>query len=148
MGQLDALTRRFILESREDGDDEVPLSRQERRVIRILGQERTCTMGELAGQTTLSVSRLTGVVDSLVTKRLAERARADDDRRVVRVRLTAAGEGFYGRFRKRRLQMARAMLGPLSPQEQEVFLGMMLKIGRDIQGAASPRSPRRKADRA
>ena len=130
--QLDALARRFMLSDRQAGDEVVSLTRQEFRVIAVIGDSGSSTMGELAAPIMLAVSSLTSIIDSLVAKRLVERGRADEDRRVVRVRLTAAGRTFYMHRRRERLRMARAMLGSLRAQEQGAFLALMGKISRGL----------------
>jgi DNA-binding MarR family transcriptional regulator len=48
-------------------------------------------MGQLSAQLRLDTSTLSRTIDSLVGKGLVERLRDDDDRRVVRIQLTADG---------------------------------------------------------
>ena len=129
---LDALARRFMLREKLPGDDAVSLTRQEFRMIGAIGDRRSCTMGELAGHMLLAVSTLPPTVDRLVAKDLATRERSSDDRRVVRVGLTARGYRWYAQRRRRRLRMARAMLGSLRETEQERFLALIRKIGRSV----------------
>lgn len=52
----------------------------------------TCRMSELADITQQSAGTLTGIVDRLIDDGLVGRVRAADDRRVVQVVLTPAGE--------------------------------------------------------
>ena len=53
---------------------------------------RTPTMGQLAGNLRLDNSTLSRTVDGLVARELVERVSDDNDRRVVKVRLTEEGE--------------------------------------------------------
>jgi DNA-binding MarR family transcriptional regulator len=92
-------------------------------------------MGELAKHMMLSVSSLTTLVDKLVDKKLVQRERAQDDRRVVRVALTRLGHRLHARGRKHRLRMARAMLEALNEQEQDQFLTLATKIGDTARAA-------------
>jgi len=130
MGQLHLLARRFIHQYREAADG--TLTRLETAVIEALEGRRDFTMGALADAVSLTFSGLTAVVDKLVTKKLVERGRSDEDRRIVWVRLTAAGRKVRSERGRRRMRMARAMLGSLSVDEQENFLGLMKKIGRSV----------------
>lgn len=52
----------------------------------------TCRMSELAERTQQSAGTLTGIVDRLIEDHLVGRVRDVEDRRVVQVMLTAAGE--------------------------------------------------------
>jgi DNA-binding MarR family transcriptional regulator len=50
------------------------------------------TMGRLADYLDVSLSNATGLIDRMAERGLVERTRVSDDRRVVLVRLTAAGQ--------------------------------------------------------
>ena len=135
--QLDALTRRVILKEKLILEDDVSLTRQEFRLVLTLGKKQPCAMGELANDMMLAVSSLTPLADRLVVKRLIRREHAEGDRRVVLVRLTAAGQRLYEQCRRNRLRMARVMLEALDEREQDAFLGLMTKIGNAAaRGAA------------
>ena len=135
---LDVLARGFMRQAVRAREPDLPLTRQEFRVLVMIGGAAAGTMGELAARTLVSVSRLTSVVDRLVAKGLVVRTRSERDRRVVRVGLTARGRALHEQGRRHRLRMAAAMLGPLSPGEQAQFLGLMQKIGEHLQGQAAP----------
>ena len=128
VAQLDALARRFIRHHKIPCRDDLALTRHEFRVIAAIGHRQGCTMGELAGQLVLGVSGLTPVVDRLVDKGLVRRERAEEDRRIVRVELSAKASRLYGQLRAHRLRMARAMLEALNGKEQETFLRLIGKI--------------------
>ena len=129
VAQLDAFARRFMHGAQAPRVSDVPLSRQEFRVLAVLGDGEARTMGDLAERVLTAVSSVTGIVDRLVAKRLAERERCEKDRRVVWVRLTAQGRRLRAEFRRHRLHMARVMLGSLNECEQDEFLALIRKIG-------------------
>jgi DNA-binding MarR family transcriptional regulator len=135
MQTLDALMRRLMHQSRTQRHQDIPFSRMDIRVLSTTGTQAEWTMGALARQTALSVSGLTAVVDRLVDRRLIERRRAEQDRRVVLVQLTPQGRRLHEQARQHHRQVAAAMLAPLNDREQRVFLALMHKIGR---GAAAP----------
>jgi DNA-binding MarR family transcriptional regulator len=136
---LTALARRAMLRERSARSRDIAMTPHEFRVIAATGEHRSPTMSELAQHTLLSVSSLTSVADRLVAKRLVVRERSEDDRRVVRVRLTRRGRGLCEHFRRHRLRMAHAMLSALSEREQGVFIGLMRKIGSGAQDSQPPR---------
>lgn len=126
---LNAFTRRFMQREKVAGGRDVELSRQDFRMVVTLGERPEWTMGEIARQMMVGVSGLTGAVDRLAAKGLAERARSDADRRTVRVRLTREGRRRYAQIERIRLRAARDMLAELNAREQAVFLNLMRKIG-------------------
>lgn len=127
--QLDGLARRLILQGKIALEDDVPLTRQEFRLVLALEKKQSCAMGELAERMMLAVSSLTPLVDRLIAKGLVRREHAEGDRRVVLAALTAQGRRLYDQCRRNRLRMARAILGALDEREQDVFLGLVTKIG-------------------
>ena len=130
---FDAFSHRFMLREGLGQGDEVALTRQERRVVGTIGGREAWSMGGLARHLMLAVSSLTGVIDKLVAKGLVARARSEEDRRTVWVRLTPPGRRRYERFRRKRFRIARDMLAALDEAEQPAFLVLMRKIG---QGSA------------
>ena len=86
------------------------------RTISRLGQP---TMSEVAGALELQPSTATGMVDDLVERGLVERCDDPDDRRVVRVTLTAKGRA--GRDRCRQAMRGRLMelLGDIDDDDLE-----------------------------
>ncbi len=129
MSLLDGLARRFMLRPARASGDDVPLSRQEIRVLISLDDHEALAMGTLAGRLVVSISRLTALIDRLVEMGLVDRQRSEQDRRVVRVGLTARGRQRREHGRRARLGMAEAMLAALSDSEREHFLELMRKIG-------------------
>lgn len=66
------------------------------------------TMGRLADYLDVSLSNATGLIDRMEERGLVERTRVSDDRRVVLVRLTPAGQGILDEVQigKRELMLA------------------------------------------
>ncbi len=60
--------------------------------LAVLREKGEITMGALSDGLGITMGAVTNIVDRLVDKELALRDRATDDRRVVRVKLTAKGE--------------------------------------------------------
>ena len=136
VGLLDAMMRRLIRQARISRDAQVPLTPLEVRVIEAIGDARDSRMGELARRMVLGMSSLTSVVDRLVAKGLVARERSEEDRRVVRVGLTAGGQKVHAECRRRRLRLAYGMLHPLSRAEQDLFVELIRKIGRGTENAS------------
>ena len=137
---FDLLYQRLMLTRPLTAATEVEISRQETRVVMLLGSKGTTIMSDLARAANLALSSATNTVDRLVNKELVERSRVDEDRRVVQVGLSEKGKKFYDTLNDCRLEMGRNMLEALSPGEREIFLELMAKMTRPAEGSieASP----------
>jgi DNA-binding MarR family transcriptional regulator len=126
MDHLETLVHRYVLVGEQPAND---LCRKpEITMIEILGKHGSMIMSELADHARLCLSTATGVIDGLVTKALVSRQRSDQDRRIVRVELTAEGRKIYEQAVDVRLGMVRGMLGALNKEEQDTFVSLFRKI--------------------
>jgi DNA-binding MarR family transcriptional regulator len=108
------------------------VSHKEFQAVLMLGIKDWTTMGEVARVLHLPLSTATNVADRLLAKGLVERERSVENRRTVRVGLTAKGREVYQHFVEFQLTMARNMLGALRPGEREIFLELMAKMTRPV----------------
>lgn len=142
MGHLGALARRFLFQDRMTRGAQVPLARQEVRVLLTVGEAGTATMGQLARELAASMSSLTSTADRLVAKGMIRRYRPESDRRVVLLELTRHGRQLHELRRKARLRMATAMLRTLNETERDGFLDYMRKIRAGALEGATPAATR------
>jgi DNA-binding MarR family transcriptional regulator len=125
---FDGLYQKLMFQRPAPVSSEVEMSRQESRVIIVLGSRGAMTMSDLARVLNLALSTATSTMDKLVGKELVERTRVDEDRRVVQVALSEKGRKHYGAFLECQLAIGRTMLEALSPGEREIFLELMAKM--------------------
>ncbi len=104
------------------------LSRQEGFAVNALGRGGPATMGALAEKMSSSMSALTAIIDRLVAQAIVIRERSEEDRRVVRIGLTAKGGALYQEHLKMQLDLSRKMLSRLSAPEQDALLDILRKI--------------------
>jgi len=104
------------------------LSHQECKVVKMLEQEGSCIMRQIAEPLGLALSTATGIVDRLVHKNLVHRERSDEDRRIVKVGLTDEGRAIYEADKKRFMDLCRGMLNSLTDREQISYLSLTQKI--------------------
>jgi DNA-binding MarR family transcriptional regulator len=83
------------------------------------------TMGELASHLYLELSTVTRIVDSLVTKGLANRAEDAKDRRVCRVRLTRKGRSLVTKIRGELVKEHEAVLRAVPSESREAVISAM-----------------------
>jgi DNA-binding MarR family transcriptional regulator len=130
IAHFDVLYERLMLTRPLSSATEVEISRQESRVIVLLGSKGSLIMSDLARSANLALSSATNTVDRLVSKEMVERTRVDEDRRVVQVALSEKGRKYYDALNDCRLEMGRNMLEALSAGEREIFLELMAKMTR------------------
>ena len=115
-------------DSNEHPLSDVELSPREVKVLMTLGEKGETIMSELANTLHVPLSTATRIIDRLNTKKLVERSRSDQDRRIVVVRPSAKGRSMHEGFRETQLVMASRMLEPLSGGEREILLELIAKM--------------------
>jgi DNA-binding MarR family transcriptional regulator len=106
------------------------LNIQELRVVEFLGDDGPHIMRELAEFLHVAVNSVTSIVDNLEQKGLVRRVRSEEDRRIIRVELTAAGRLIHQDALNVNMQLFRTMLRALGSEEQKIFLLLIRKIVR------------------
>ena len=85
-------------------------------------------MGEIAHDLRITVGTLTSAINRLIKKGYAERARTEEDRRVVLVSLTEKGKHAYKIHADFHKEMVQATLNSYNDEEQEVLCDVIEKI--------------------
>lgn len=128
---LQALIARLMEPPMEPGDHRLPdveLSPREIRVLLLLGAKGNVIMTDLAAAVPAPLSTVTRIIDRLENKKLVERYRSRDDRRIVVVRQARKGRLLHDRFRQKQLEAAARMLRPLNAGEREALLALLSKL--------------------
>jgi len=84
-----------------------------------IDEERRLTVGQLADRLRLDNSTLSRTIDGLVRKRLLERARDEQDRRVVWIRLTAKGSAVCDSIHQQNDAIYRGVLARIPASRRE-----------------------------
>ena len=103
------------------------LSGAEYGIIRSLGDD-SLTLSEISQRLLKVNSNTTAMIDNLEKKDWVERVRDQQDRRVIRVRLTAAGRDLRDRVLPEQNQHICQTLATLSDAESETLLVLLDKI--------------------
>ncbi len=99
------------------------------RIFIILAQRDTPpTMGELSTELNIPFSTATRIVDWLVNGDFVERLPDPDDRRVIRVRMTQAGQQYYGVSISYIQQHIQQLLSDFTAEEQDDLLRLLSKL--------------------
>ena len=87
--------------------------------------DKDYTMGELSKNAQVAMPSMTEMIDKLEKHGMAERSRDDNDRRVVKVRLTAEGKRLRKEFMQKRFNDLKAMFGKLSDGELDELISSL-----------------------
>ena len=99
-------------------------------VIEAIDMEEARNMSSVARCLGVTTGTLTIAVNSLVKKGYVERARSEEDRRVVLVSLSEKGKRAYLHHRQFHEQMIEAIVEELSEEEQAVLEKALVKLDR------------------
>ena len=99
-------------------------------VIEAIDMEEARNMSSVARSLGVTTGTLTIAVNSLVKKGYVERARSEEDRRVVLVSLSEKGKRAYLHHRQFHEQMIEAIVEELSEEEQAVLEKAQVKLDR------------------
>ena len=123
MQHFDALTKEYLVPLKSG-----QLARSEMAVLAFLAESGPMAMSEVSSRVGLALSSTTGLIDRLVDRKLVERARAENDRRTVRVKLTTRGRRALEAAITDKIGLARGMLERLEPPEREAMLRLFRKV--------------------
>lgn len=99
-------------------------------VIEAIDMEEARNMSSVARSLGVTTGTMTIAVNSLVKKGYVERARSEEDRRVVLVSLSEKGKRAYLHHRQFHEQMIEAIVEELSEEEQAVLEKALVKLDR------------------
>ncbi|MEV7397981.1 MarR family winged helix-turn-helix transcriptional regulator [Aeromicrobium sp. NPDC092404] len=128
LGQaLGTLLRRY-LESATEAISDLPGGPRGYQVLSIASSNPSSNQAGIAELMGLDRTVMTYLVDDLERAGLVERRPDPSDRRARLVVLTAAGRTTFAAHAARIGEVERALLGPLSETDAEVFRQLLLKI--------------------
>ncbi len=91
-------------------------------------QSGSLTMGELSQELNVPLSTATRIADWLVSNGYIQRLPDPDDRRVVRVALTNAGNAMYREIDNFFMARIEQLLQNFTPEERTTFIALVQKI--------------------
>lgn len=102
---------------------------QEGRALGWLNQHGPALMSELADFMDIPLSTATSLVNRLVEKKQVVRQRSEEDRRIVRVHLTPAGQRLSQRMLEVHLEASKLLMEKLGRDEQQTLIALLRKAG-------------------
>lgn len=123
-GQINKLEQRALATGLNDD-----VSVTEMHIMEKIGQAGSSRMTDIARALGVTLATLTVACDRMQRKDLIERTRAEKDRRVVMVSLTAKGQAAWQYHEKFHQDLIDAALADMSEDEQKVLSHALEKLG-------------------
>jgi DNA-binding MarR family transcriptional regulator len=115
-----------ILEGGREGSNLLKLSRI-KALYAFRGQDSS-TMSKLADNIGAKLPSMTMMIDNLAEEGLVERARDEQDRRKVIVRLTDKGRKIRADFLEHRNQIAQQLFSKLSKDDEQELMSLLARV--------------------
>lgn len=103
------------------------LSFAEYRILSILNEE-TCSMSTFSANLSMTQAAITGIVDKLETQGFVSRTRSDEDRRVVKIKMTLKGGHALRRAERAHCEFTDQTLGSLDECELDSLNLILQKL--------------------
>ena len=123
-GQINKLEQRALATGLNDD-----VSITEMHIMEKIGEAGSSRMTDIARALDVTLATLTVACDRMQKKDLIERTRAEKDRRVVMVSLTAKGQAAWQYHEKFHHDLIDAALAGLSEEEQKALSRALEKLG-------------------
>jgi MarR family transcriptional regulator, temperature-dependent positive regulator of motility len=118
----------FVAYGQDRGRELLPI--QEAVTVQFIGRLEPISMSELAASLGMLPNTMTGIVDRLVQRGYAERHRADNDRRIVMVKLTPKGHKQIGKQEDFLYEFGALVLQRLSPADSRKVVEILAKAAQ------------------
>ena len=120
----------------------IELTASQIKVLTAFNDKHEHTMTELSQALAVTLPTMTAMVDRLMYNRLVTRGRDENDRRVVRVRLTDDGKKMLADLMEVRKKEFEQILKVLSDYEIDLFLSSIENVANLLSKARAKRSLR------
>jgi DNA-binding MarR family transcriptional regulator len=99
-------------------------------ILEFLNREGESKMTELANFMNVTTAAMTGIVDRLVRDGYIERVYDKTDRRIIKVKLTGAGNALTKKMAERKQQMIVKVFEKISEVDRERYLRILNQINK------------------
>ncbi|MCI8485342.1 MAG: MarR family transcriptional regulator [Lachnospiraceae bacterium] len=106
------------------------ISNNDMHIIEAIGKDEAKNMSAVAKLLSVTVGTLTIAINNLVKKGYVNRARSEEDRRVVLISLSKKGERAYDHHEKFHHEMIQATLEGLDGEQTEILVQALQNLSR------------------
>lgn len=100
-------------------------------LVNLAGRSCATSASELCKDISYDAGAMTRMLDRLEAKGLVRRTRSPDDRRLVNLELTQAGEAAYPRLRQISMQVLNRSLRDFTPDEAKTLQNMLQRLAKN-----------------
>ncbi|MCX5705390.1 MAG: MarR family transcriptional regulator [Candidatus Omnitrophica bacterium] len=97
-------------------------------ILHFLEIEQEAKMKDLARVMGVTMAGMTGIIDRLVKNKLCARIYDPQDRRIIKIRLTAKGDNLVKNISEGKRQMIIKIFGKISETDRQDYLRILLQI--------------------
>ncbi len=127
---IEFFKKTLVMDGRKSGFD---FTLSEIKALGAFRGDKDYTMGELSKNAQVAMPSMTEMVDKLEKHGIAERYRDENDRRVVKVRLTSEGKRLRKEFMQKRLKEMKEIFGKLSEIELNDLIESLRRARRILE---------------
>ena len=127
---IEFFKKTLVMDGRKSGFD---FTLSEIKALGAFRGDKDYTMGELSKNAQVAMPSMTEMVDKLEKHGIAERHRDENDRRVVKVRLTSKGKRLRKEFMQKRLKEMKEIFGKLSEIELNDLIESLKRARRILE---------------
>ena len=127
---IEFFKKTLVMDGRKSGFD---FTLSEIKALGAFRGDKDYTMGELSKNAQVAMPSMTEMVDKLEKHGIAERYRDENDRRVVKVRLTSKGKRLRKEFMQKRLKEMKEIFGKLSEIELNDLIESLKRARRILE---------------
>jgi len=103
------------------------------RCLRTLSENGNLTVNQLAQKMSLTSSRITRIIDSLVSKKLVQRVSGENDRRIFYLLLTLKGKELANKMITNYMKMHDEILNNISEDMQQSMLNSLEYLNSAVE---------------
>jgi len=97
-------------------------------ILELLYKSGELNMSDMARLMSVTTAAMTGIVDRLVREGYVARTAVPDDRRIIKIKLTARGEKIIKNVIEHKRHMTTKIFGTLSNADRENYLKILARI--------------------
>ena len=101
-------------------------------IVNLAGRECATSASELCKGISYDAGAMTRMLDRLEAKGLVRRTRSPDDRRLVNLELTGAGQAAYPRLREVSMRVLNRSLRDFTPDEAKTLESLLQRLSHNV----------------
>lgn len=119
---------RYMKRNQRDNQEATDITKTQWMILRMLGKQDSCTIGQLADRLEVRSSSMSQMIDRLELAGTVYRESDKNDARTRIVKLTDAGKETISRIKHSRMEIMAGPFNQLTEEEQNTLVEIMMKM--------------------